>query len=117
MVGGSRTLPRSYRSGTRTLAGGVLPDSGKFPPIRLDPAEEEGHREEVFRRTAWHPERTENSPTTVWIDRGTLLVRRIEEETRFETFSTEQVTEYAPEAGVAVGEDELRFDPPGKETA
>jgi hypothetical protein len=37
------------------------------------------------------------------VDKKTLLVRRIEEETRWEAFRTEEVTEYNPEADVAVG--------------
>jgi hypothetical protein len=66
----------------------------------------------VRQLTGRYPERAEHSPVTVWIDRGTLLVRRIEAEVRFETFGTECVTEYEPQVGVAIADDELRFDSP-----
>ena len=49
---------------------------------------------------------------TVWIERGTLLVRRIEYATQFETFRTEKVTQYAPAVGVQLSDDELRFGAP-----
>jgi hypothetical protein len=57
-------------------------------------------------------ERSKSGPLTLWIDRDKLLLRRIEEQTEFETFRTERVTTYEPAVGFPVGEDELRFDPP-----
>lgn len=86
---------------------------GRVAPARVDLAQDERHSEEVRRLTGRPLERAERSPLTVWIDRGTLLVRRIEESVRFETFRTECVTEYEPQAGVAVPDGELAFDPPG----
>ncbi len=82
--------------------------SGQFAPSPDDPDLDE----RVLRTTGRRMERAEEGPVTVWVDRGTFLVRRVEEATRFETFRTEEVTEYEPEVGVAVGEEELRFDPP-----
>jgi hypothetical protein len=81
-----------------------------LPPV--DPAQQEREHEELFRATGVRLERVERDPVTVWIDRGTLLVRRIQEETRFETFRTENRTDYEPEIGVAITDRELRFDPP-----
>jgi outer membrane lipoprotein-sorting protein len=86
--------------------------SGRFVPYPTDPAAEERRRAEAIRLTGRHPERAENGPITLWIDRGTLLVRRIEHQTQFETFRTEQVTEYEPAVGVTIADEELRFDPP-----
>ena len=52
------------------------------------------------------------SPFIVWIDRGTFLLRKIEEDNQYETFQTQSATTYEPEVGVQVTEDKLRFDPP-----
>jgi hypothetical protein len=82
--------------------------SGRFVRPPSDPA----LMEQVLGDFARQLERVEHSPVTVWVDRGTFLIRRIEEATRFETFRTEEVTEYEPAVGVAVREEELRFDPP-----
>src|SRR5436305_1218819 len=58
------------------------------------------------------PERSENSPLTLWVDRRQLLIRRIEIDVRFETFRTETVTEYNPSIGVTIADDELQFGAP-----
>jgi hypothetical protein len=58
------------------------------------------------------PERAEHSPLTLWIDCDTLLIRRIEAATQFETFRTETVTDYTPTVGVALSDDELLFGAP-----
>jgi len=89
--------------------------SGRFVPYPSDAATEERRRAEAIRVTGRPPERAEHDPLTLWIDRGTLLVRRIEQQVRFETFRTEQVTEYSPAIGVTILDDELRFDPPKQE--
>ena len=86
--------------------------SGRFQPYSVDPAEEEQHAQEVLVRTGRRPERSKHSPVTVWIDCGTLLVRRIEDAVQFETFRTENVTEYEPAIGVTLSDDELQFDAP-----
>jgi hypothetical protein len=85
---------------------------GWFTPWPVDPVEEERRRQECLRLTGRLPERAEMGPLTMWIDRGTLLVRRIEEQVRFETFRTEDVTTYEPAVGIHISESELRFDPP-----
>jgi hypothetical protein len=82
--------------------------SVRFAPSPDDPDLEE----RVLRVTGRPMERAVESPETVWVDRGTFLIRRIEEATQFETFRTEEVTEYEPAVGVTVREEELRFDPP-----
>jgi hypothetical protein len=78
-----------------------------------DPAAEERHRQEVLRLTGQQPERCVDGPVTLWIDRGTFLVRRIEDHAQFETFRIEKVTTYEPATGITISEEELRFDPPG----
>jgi hypothetical protein len=86
--------------------------SGRFPPNPIDPTEEERRRQEVIRVTGRPPERAQDSPVTIWIDRRTFLVRRIEEAVLFETFWTEDVTEYEPVIGVSLSEEELQFGAP-----
>jgi hypothetical protein len=78
-----------------------------------DPALEERRREEILRLTGQVIERCVDGPVTLWIDRGTFLVRRIEDHAQFETFRVEKVTTSEPATGILVREDELRFDPPG----
>jgi hypothetical protein len=68
---------------------------GRFAVPRLNPAEEV-------------------SPMTLWVDRATLLVRRIELSARAGEFRTEVVTDYQPEADVAVSDDELAFGAPDR---
>jgi hypothetical protein len=82
---------------------------GWDPPSPEDPAA----AEEFLRVTGQPPERAVDGPLTLWIDRGTFLLRRIEEQVHYETYRTETVTTYEPAMGVTIGEDELRFDPPG----
>jgi hypothetical protein len=54
----------------------------------------------------------ERSPLTIWINRDTMLVRRIEHTNQFETFRAETLTEYTPVVGALLSEDELRFGAP-----
>jgi hypothetical protein len=89
---------------------------GRFPPRVVDPAMEEWAREESLRVTGQVPERSVDGPTTLWIDRGTFLLRRIEESTQFETFRTESVTTYQPAVDIPISDEELRFDPPEQAT-
>ena len=85
--------------------------SGCLPPHPVEAAEQERRSRERL-GPARRLERVERSPMTVWIERGTLLVRRIEYATQFETFRTENVTQYAPAVGVQLSDDELRFGAP-----
>jgi hypothetical protein len=85
--------------------------SGRFPSELVGPAERERRYQELLAK-AGRMERSERSPTTVWIDRGTLLIRRVEWATQFETFRTETVTDYNPGIGVLLSDDELRFGAP-----
>ena len=52
------------------------------------------------------------SALTVWIDKRTFLVRRIDERTKFPDFHTEVATTYEPVIDEAVPETLLEFDPP-----
>jgi hypothetical protein len=70
-------------------------------------------RRSVSAATAQRLERWANAPTLCWIDRESFLIRRIKDATQWETFGSETVTTYDPAFGVPIGEDELRFDPPG----
>ncbi len=58
------------------------------------------------------PGRTVHLPLTVWIDCGTLLIRRVESRTITDRASHEQVMTCQPEVGVALDPVELLFDPP-----
>jgi hypothetical protein len=86
--------------------------SGRFLSCPVNPTEDDGHAQQVTALTGRRPERAKHSPRTVWIDRGTLLIRRIEEIVQFETFRTETITEYMPEVGVPLSDEELLFDVP-----
>ena len=86
--------------------------SGRYAPLPVDPDAEKLHRDECIRVTGRPPERSERGPQLVWVDRESLLIRRIEEMVQFETFQTATVTEYDPAAGITITEDELRFDAP-----
>lgn len=66
-----------------------------------------------FRANSWPtPPPSEDGPVTVWLDAGTLLVRRIEESSRSARGSNTTVTDYAPRIDRPVAEADLRFDPP-----
>ena len=84
----------------------------QFVPYPVDSDEDERRAQHVIALTGRRPERAERSPLTVWIDRDTFLIRRIEAATQFETFRTETVTDYTPAVGVPLGDAELLFDIP-----
>jgi outer membrane lipoprotein-sorting protein len=52
------------------------------------------------------------NPITLWIDKTTFLVRRIDTENKFEDFRTEVSTTYNPVIGGAITDKMLEFDPP-----
>jgi RNA polymerase sigma factor (sigma-70 family) len=52
------------------------------------------------------------NPITVWIDKKSYLVRRIDEQATFDTFRTEQTTTYDPTIGEKITDKMLAFDPP-----
>ena len=74
--------------------------SGRFLPHRVDLTEDERHVQQAIALTGRRPERAEHSSLTVWIDRATLLIRRIEAGKQFETFRTDSVKDYTPAVGV-----------------
>ena len=84
----------------------------RFTPPMVDAAEEEQQRAEMTRVTGRPRERCERGPTTIWIDRATLLIRRIDKDSRFETFRAESTTEYEPAVGATITDDELQFGAP-----
>jgi len=51
-------------------------------------------------------------PITVWIEKNTYLVRRIDEQHQFDDFRTEERTTYDPVMDVEIPEEMLEFDPP-----
>jgi hypothetical protein len=53
-----------------------------------------------------------HAPDVLWVDRPSLLLRRIEGGGWFPTFSTESVTTYEPAINEEVPDDHLIFDPP-----
>ncbi len=56
-----------------------------------------------------------NIPRTIWIDKVTFLVRRIEGEHRFDGFRTETTTTYDPVIDSEIPDDDLDFNPPRQE--
>jgi outer membrane lipoprotein-sorting protein len=52
------------------------------------------------------------SPTTIWIDKATYLIRRIDSSHQFEDFRTEDTTTYEPEINGDIPDKLLEFDPP-----
>lgn len=56
-----------------------------------------------------------NSPMTIWIDKKTFLVRRIDSTSKFDDFSTETTTTYDPIIDEEVPDEALEFDPPKEE--
>src|SRR5207253_2617161 len=52
------------------------------------------------------------SPTTLWIEKVSYLLRRIDERTQFDDFRTESTTTYTPVANRGVPNAALRFDAP-----
>jgi outer membrane lipoprotein-sorting protein len=49
--------------------------------------------------------------TTLWIDQKTFLVRRIDEQNKFDDFRTEQTTTYDPVTDQVIPDKKLDFDP------
>jgi outer membrane lipoprotein-sorting protein len=52
------------------------------------------------------------SPTTIWIDKATYLIRRIDSSHQFEDFRTSDTTTYEPEINVDIPDELLEFNPP-----
>lgn len=55
-----------------------------------------------------------DSHTTLWIDKKTFLVRRIDASKRFANFTTEETTTYAPTINEEIPDGALEFDPPNE---
>jgi hypothetical protein len=82
--------------------------------IEVGPAERERRRQEVMKVTGRDLGTPVRGPATLWIDRSTFLLRRIDEQTQFDDFRTESTTTYEPLLDVAIADSQLRFDPPDK---
>ena len=53
----------------------------------------------------------ENS-STIWIDKRSYLVRRVDESNVYDSFSTDTVTTYSPAINVEIPSEELEFGAP-----
>ena len=51
-------------------------------------------------------------PMTIWVDKKTFLVRRIDSQKKFDDFRTEQTTTYEPVINGEISDKMLKFDPP-----
>jgi len=49
---------------------------------------------------------------TVWVDRASFLIRKVEETRTFETYTSESTTTYAPETDVEIPDGQLAFGAP-----
>jgi hypothetical protein len=80
--------------------------------MNIDPAERERRRQQIMKVTGKDMGTPERGPETLWIDKATFLLRRIDVQTQFESFRTDSVTIYEPLLDVAIAENQLRFGPP-----
>lgn len=53
-----------------------------------------------------------DDPITLWIDKKSYLVRRIDEQATFDTFRTQMTTTYEPVIDGEIADKLLEFDPP-----
>ncbi|OFV81793.1 MAG: hypothetical protein A2Y78_01580 [Acidobacteria bacterium RBG_13_68_16] len=49
---------------------------------------------------------------TLWIDRATLLLRKVEDRKTFDTYTSESITTYTPEIDIEIPPTDLAFNPP-----
>ena len=52
------------------------------------------------------------SPMTIWVDKNTFLLRRIDTKRKFDDFRTERTTIYEPVINGEISDKMLEFDPP-----
>lgn len=55
-----------------------------------------------------------DSPTTLWIEKKTYLLRRIDDETKFKDFQTVRTTTYEPVVDGEVADNLLEYNPPNQ---
>ena len=55
-----------------------------------------------------------DNPITLWIEKKSYLVRRIDEQRKFDDFRTEQTTTYDPNIDGKITDKMLEFDPPAQ---
>ena len=82
--------------------------------IEVGPAEQERRRKDVRKVTGKEGSSPVRGPETLWIDRSSFLLRRIDVQTQFDDFRTESNTTYEPFVDVAVADSQLKFDAPDK---
>jgi hypothetical protein len=82
--------------------------------IEIDPGELERRRQLTLRVTGRDLPNSIRGPETLWIDRTTFLLRRIDKQTQFDDFRTESTTTYEPTLDFAIADNRLEFDPPDK---
>lgn len=102
----------------RVVGAGVL----LVGPVRLEDDVDRGvwcyrvrgkSRETPYQRTAGTVSVTvEDEAITLWIDRATLLLRKVEEDATLSTYRSFSTTTYEPEIDVDVPAGQLAFDPP-----
>jgi outer membrane lipoprotein-sorting protein len=108
-------------------ATGVSSGSAHTIPALLLPAEVEGRRlTDITEARRMDDARLDDvecfriegklaqSPATLWIDKSSFLVRRLDERHQLPTFSTEETTTYDPVINGEIGEEMLAFAPPDR---
>ena len=80
--------------------------------VHIDPEELERARERFQKLTGSSLGVPEEEPETLWIDKATFLLRRLDHQARFESFRTGETTIYDPAMELPIPEKNLRFDPP-----
>ncbi|MCM3869425.1 MAG: hypothetical protein ND895_01840 [Pyrinomonadaceae bacterium] len=73
--------------------------------------------EEVNGSNAYRIEGTEFPKTTLtlWLDKESLMIVKMFQTRKFDTFETETTTTYKPQVDVDVAQEKLAFNPPGNE--
>ena len=56
-----------------------------------------------------------DDPATIWIEKNTFLVRRIDSQHKFDDFRTEDTTTYDPVMNSKIDDKMLKLDPPKQE--
>jgi outer membrane lipoprotein-sorting protein len=82
--------------------------------IKVDPGERERLRKEVKKVTGKGATTSKRGPETLWIDKSSFLLRRIDAEYQLGSSRAESTTTYEPLLDVRLADKKLEFDPPGK---
>ena len=82
--------------------------------IEIDSAELERRRQLTLRMTGRDLPNSISGPETLWIDKSTFSLRRLDKQTQFDDFRTESTTIYQPLIDLAIADSQLKFNPPEK---